>query len=63
MSIDELLRALEWLKVETGSLACLGCEYESNCGMHGCGILREAIACIHGKQFCENPEPLTLEEL
>lgn len=63
MSIEELLRAMEWLKVETGSLACLGCEYESNCGMHGCRILREAIACIRGKQFRENPEPLTLEEL
>lgn len=46
MSIEELLRAMEWLKVETGSLACLGCEYESNCGMHGCRILREAIAYI-----------------
>lgn len=63
MSIEELLRALEWLKVETGSLACLGCECENNCGMHGCRILREAIACIRGKQFRENHEPLTLEEL
>lgn len=63
MSIEELLRALEWLKVETGSLACLGCECENNCGMHGCRILREAIVCIRGKQFCENPDPLTLEEI
>lgn len=46
MSIEELLRDLEWLKVETGSLACLGCEREDNCGMHGCRILREAIASI-----------------
>lgn len=46
MSIEELLRAMEWLKVETGSLACLGCECESNCSVHGCRILREAIAYI-----------------
>lgn len=76
MSIEELLRAMEWLKVETGSLACLGCECESNCSVHGCRILREAIVCIRGcriiqeaivcirgKQFHENHEPLTLEEL
>lgn len=50
MSIEELLRDLEWLKVETGSLACLGCECENNCGMHGCRILREAIACIREKR-------------
>ena len=50
MSIEELLRAMEWLKVETGSLACLGCECESNCSVHGCRIIREAIAYIRGRQ-------------
>lgn len=63
MSIEELLKAMEWLKVETESLACLGCECESNCSVHGCRILREAIDCIRGNQFRENHEPLTLEEL
>lgn len=28
------------IKVETGSLACLGCGYEHNCGIHGCAIMR-----------------------
>lgn len=26
---------------ETGSLSCLGCGYEHDCGIHGCALLRE----------------------
>ena len=37
-----LLDALRSLKVQTGSLACLGCGYEHNCSTQGCAILREA---------------------
>ena len=37
------------LKVQTGSLACLGCGREHNCGIHGCAILREAIAFVEKK--------------
>lgn len=37
-----LIKALEQLKVETGSLACLGCGYEHNCSTKGCAILRKA---------------------
>ena len=36
------LKDLHRLKVETGSLACLGCGREQSCGTHGCAILREA---------------------
>lgn len=39
---ENLLQALRRLKVETGSLACLGCGHEHNCGIHGCAIIREA---------------------
>ena len=46
MTRTELLAALRRLKVETGSLACLGCGYEHSCGIHGCAILREAEAYI-----------------
>lgn len=42
MTNNELLAALRRLKVETGSLACLGCGHEHSCGIHGCAILREA---------------------
>lgn len=42
MNDKELLAALRRLKVETGSLVCLGCGYEQNCGVHGCAVLRAA---------------------
>ena len=42
MRDQELVNALRRLKVETGSLTCLGCEHEHNCGVHGCAIMREA---------------------
>ena len=38
----ELIQALNRLKVQTGSLACLGCGYEHNCSTKGCRIMREA---------------------
>lgn len=44
MSDRELLDSLKRLKVQTGSLACLGCGHEHDCGIHGCAILREMIA-------------------
>lgn len=44
MRDEDLLAALRRLKVETGSLVCLGCGYEHNCGVHGCAILRKMIA-------------------
>ena len=42
MNDTELIRALGRLKVETGSLACLGCGHEHSCGVHGCAVLRAA---------------------
>lgn len=44
MSDRELIAALRRLKVETGSLVCMGCGYEHDCGIHGCAILRKTIA-------------------
>lgn len=41
MNDKDLLQELRRLKVETGSLACLGCGYEDDCGAHGCTILRK----------------------
>ena len=60
MEHKKLLAALKQLKVETGRLACLGCGYEHNCGVHGCAIIREAVACItdleatHRTEVCED---------
>ena len=41
MKTDELIEALGQLKVQTGSLTCLGCGHEHNCGLYGCALLRE----------------------
>ena len=37
------MQALRQLKVETGSLACLGCGYENDCSTKGCAIIRNAV--------------------
>lgn len=42
MKMNELIKALNHMKVQTGSLMCLGCGYEHSCGLHGCAIIREA---------------------
>lgn len=43
MDYTSTLRAVRGLKVQTGSLACLGCGYEHGCSVHGCAILRSAV--------------------
>lgn len=42
MTDRELIAALRRLKVQTGSIVCLGCGYEHNCSVHGCRIMRVA---------------------
>ena len=42
MKDQELVNALRRLRVETGSLACMGCGHEHNCGIHGCTIIQAA---------------------
>ena len=42
MRDPELGSAIRRLKVETGSLACMGCGHEHNCGVSGCAVMREA---------------------
>ena len=46
MTQEETIRALRAHKVETGSLACLGCGYEHKCTISGCAIIRSAIALL-----------------
>lgn len=43
MTATEVIAALRGMKVQTGSLVCLGCGQEHNCGIHGCAILLAAI--------------------
>ena len=42
MTPNNLVSALRRLRVETGSIACLGCGREHGCSVHGCAIIREA---------------------
>ena len=46
MEHKELTAQLRRMSVETGSLMCLGCGYEHNCGIHGCALLRRAVETI-----------------
>lgn len=46
MDQKEVLKALRHLKVETGSLACLGCGHENSCSTRGCAVIREAIEAL-----------------
>lgn len=57
MTINKLITALQRLKVETGSIACLGCGHEHNCGIRGCAIIREAVERISSIQsaFSDGP--------
>lgn len=43
MKRADLIKALGRLKVETGSLNCLGCGHEHNCGTQGCALIRAAV--------------------
>lgn len=42
MRDQELVSAIRRLKVETRSLACMGCGHARNCGVSGCAVMREA---------------------
>lgn len=45
----EVIQFLKRIKVQTGSLACLGCGHEHNCSIHGCAIIRAAIEALEEK--------------
>lgn len=42
MKTEKLVAALRRMKVETGSIMCLGCGREYACGIHGCAVMRDA---------------------
>lgn len=43
MNREQVIKGMRRLKVETGSLACIGCEYEDGCSLNGCAIIGAAI--------------------
>lgn len=42
MTRDEIVSGLRQRRLETGSIACLGCGWENGCGIRGCRIMQEA---------------------
>lgn len=68
--VSTLTEQLRRMSVETGSLVCLGCGHEHNCGILGCALLRQAVETIEKQaavidHFREGRKiiPLTLEQL
>ena len=43
MKRADLIKALNRLKIETGSIVCLGCGHEHNCSTQGCALIRAAV--------------------
>ena len=50
MTNEEIVKWLRSNKVETGSLLCLGCGYEHNCGIRGCAVMRAAADAMENMQ-------------
>lgn len=61
MNLTELIKTLKRLKVETGSLACMGCGHEHNCDIHGCAVIRAAVDALERRRWIpvdeKVPEP------
>lgn len=54
MKRDEIVSGLRRQRVETGSIACLGCGWENSCGVRGCRIMQAAA------DMLENDESQTI---
>ena len=50
MTNEEIVKWLRSKKVETGSLLCLGCGHEHNCGIHGCAVMLAAADAMENLQ-------------
>ena len=50
MTNEEIVKWLRSKKVEAGSLLCLGCGHEHNCGIHGCAVMRAAADAMENLQ-------------
>ena len=50
LKYEKIVKWLRSKKVETGSLLCLGCGHEHNCGIHGCAVMRAAADAMENLQ-------------
>ena len=53
MNRGQLIYDLQQLKVQTSSLACMGCQHEDNCGIKGCALIRAAVEELTAQQEFE----------
>ena len=63
---EDLVAMLRHVSVETGSLTCLGCGHEHNCGTRGCALIRAAADRLDASRaptLTPPNEPLTFDEL
>ena len=51
MKNERIVKVLRRMKVDTGSLVCLGCGYEHQCGIHGCAIIRAAADALENQDI------------
>lgn len=47
--MPEELRQLHRLAIERRPEACLGCELEHDCSVHGCSVIRKALRLLGGE--------------
>ncbi len=62
MTCENLVGALRRMKVQTGSLVCLGCGFEHNCGINGCSLIRQAADAIERLNDFQNSQIMKLLE-
>ena len=48
-NVTTAARLIRPIKGETGSLVCLGCGKEHNCGIHGCARIAKALEVLNEK--------------
>lgn len=55
----DISKRMREMAVNTGALNCLGCGHESNCGIHGCAVLKRAADLLNPAADTNRLIPLT----
>lgn len=63
MKTSDLIEALNRLKVQTGSLICLGCGLEHNCSTQGCRLIREAVEKLCAMEWIDTKVELPQDDV
>ena len=63
MTNKQLAAQLRQMKVNTKGIICLGCEYENNCGIHGCTVIGIAAGTIEKYDAAHGVEKTVLRDV